>query len=809
MWMVALVSGAVLGFEISLMRLLLVASWHHFAFLLISIALLGFGASGTALCVGRRWVLGRPRAALFALALATAASMPLGWSAAQHLPIEARVLPALLWQQVGYWTLYWTVLAVPFLVGAAALGLALMVAEGRIAAVYGSNLIGSAAGGLGAVVAMTVIAPEWLPLTMGVPALIGAAAVAPARRAVGWGAGAGCIAAVGLWLSLDPPRVRVDPYKYGAYVERLLAQGSAQRVARVYGPRAVVEAYRGDALHDLPFLSGALAPPPISVIVVDGHLAGSVLEVSSLEEARVVDHTLMAFAYELAPPRPRVALLGETGGANAWLAARNDAATIDVVQPDSNVISILQGPLAHHQPPGSISGGAAGAEPRHFIEHTPDRYDVIQLVTLEGSAAGSGGVGGLGQDYLLTVEGISACLSRLSDDGLLFSCRGIQTPPRDNIKLLATYAEALRGLGVESPGEHVVIVRDYLAVCTVVKATPWTPAEVERVREACRQRELTPVWFDGIRRGELNQPDALPQPPGGVGDWYHYAATQLFSPGRDRFIDEWMFDVRPPTDERPYFADFARLRSIGALKDAFGDLWLTRSELAFLFVLAATVVVTAIGAVSIVLPLPLLREGRRHRGGRLATAGYFAAIGLGYLLLEMTCLSRLTHLIGDPVRAAAVTISGFLLLSGAGSLTAQRIDRGGTRLARYVLGGVAVVGLIELFGLRFAADAAGGLGVAGRTGVALLVIAPLGFLMGFPMPLALCRLERGTPALIPWAWGINGFASVLAPPLAMVVGMTWGIIVAGLGGIVLYGAAAVVIGRVGGRALPGAIGVQP
>ena len=427
---------------------------------------------------------------------------------------------------------------------------------------------------------------------------------------------------------------------------------------------------------------------------------------------------------------------------------------------------------------------------------------------MTAGALRSGGVGGLGQDYLLTVEGISACLSRLSDDGLLFSCRGIQTPPRDNIKLLATYAEALRGLGVETPGEHVVIVRDYLAVCTVVKATPWTPAEVERVREACRQRELTPVWFDGIRTEELNQPDALPQPPGGVGDWYHYAATQLFSPGRDRFIDEWMFDVRPPTDERPYFADFARLRSIGALKDAFGDLWLTRSELAFLFVLAATVVVTAIGAVSIVLPLPLLREGRRHRGGRLATAGYFAAIGLGYLLLEMTCLSRLTHLIGDPVRAAAVTISGFLLLSGAGSLTAQRIDRGGTRLARCVLGGVAVVGLIELFGLRFAADAAGGLGVAGRTGVALLVIAPLGFLMGFPMPLALCRLERGTPALIPWAWGINGFASVLAPPLAMAVGMTWGIIVAGLGGVVLYGAAAVVIGRVGGRALPAALGVR-
>ena len=126
-WTVGFVSAAVLGFEIALIRLLLVASWHHFAFLVISVALLGFGASGTALVIMRGWALRRTEPLLFGLALLTAASMPLCWTIAQHVPLEARFAPALLWQQLATWCVYWAILTVPFFFGAAVIGLALMV----------------------------------------------------------------------------------------------------------------------------------------------------------------------------------------------------------------------------------------------------------------------------------------------------------------------------------------------------------------------------------------------------------------------------------------------------------------------------------------------------------------------------------------------------------------------------------------------------------------------------------------------------------------------------------------------------------
>jgi len=134
-----------------------VASWHHFAFVIISVSLLGFGASGTVLCLGRRWIVPRAGAALTVLALLTALSMPIGVGLAQHVAVEARLLPALMARQVTAWILFWLLLQVPFLLGATAIGLALMLARQRLPVVYAANLAGSAAGALLATGAMFLL----------------------------------------------------------------------------------------------------------------------------------------------------------------------------------------------------------------------------------------------------------------------------------------------------------------------------------------------------------------------------------------------------------------------------------------------------------------------------------------------------------------------------------------------------------------------------------------------------------------------------------------------------------------------------
>jgi spermidine synthase len=774
---VGLVSAAVLGFEISLMRMLLVASWHHFAFLVISVALLGFGASGTVLLAGRARALRAGEPLLFALIVAAGVAMPISAGLVQRIPVEARLAPAGLAGQVGWWIAYWAVLTVPFLLGACAIGLALMLAPRRSGVVYGANLIGSAAGALLAPAAMRALPPELLPAAAGLVAFGGAAVLVTSPRRAG--ALVACAAAAALWLHVDRPHIRMDPFKYGAHIQRLMDQGSVYRNGVRYGPRATVAGYSGGVLHDLPFLAPGRTPPPLSVLVADGHLAGSVLNVASPEAAAVVDGMLMAFAHALAAPTGRVALLGETGGVDVWLAIRRGATEVHVVQPDANVPALLRQSMA------AVGGGFIDrpevrlhvADPRHFVEHAPGPFDLVQLVGLESSAAGSGGIGGLGQDYLVTVQGLAACLDCAGPDGVVTVTRGIQTPPRDNVKLLATIVEALRRRGVTAPRHHVVIVRDFLAVCTVVRRSPWSPADLARAEALCRAMQLTPVWIEGLDPGALNRPDALEPAPDGVGDLYHYAARRLFAEDRDAFIDGWRWDVRPPTDDRPYFGDFCRLASLRALRDAYGDAWLARTEAAFLFVLAAIAIVGLAGAAATLGPLPLLAGA--PRGGRRATAVYFGGLGLGYLLLEMTWLSRMTLLVGDPVQAAAVTISGFLLFSGLGSLASQRLGAHPIATVRRAIVAVLVLGLVETAVLPSLATGLGGLPTWARFSAALLLIAPPAVAMGFPMPMGLRRLDGGP--LVPWAWGTNGFASVLAAPLAVATAMTWGYhVVAGL-----------------------------
>jgi hypothetical protein len=789
-WTCFWVSAAVLAFEIAVMRLLLVASWHHFASLVISIVLLGFGASGTVLALLRERVMPRAGVVVEGLALATGSAMVVAIVVMGLVPIEARLAPGLLWSQLGRWLLAWTVLGVPVTLGAATICTALMASGGRVAATYGANLLGSGLGAATAPLLMHAVPVAWLPAACGLAAWLGAAGlVRPSRRrlaawAVALGATAGAVA-------IAPPDVRVDPFKYGAALDRLAEQGSVRRVARAAGPRALLEAWSGPVLHDLPFLGVGAAPPPLSVITADGHWAGSVLDVRSAAEAEAMDTTLMAAGYALAAPRPRVALLGEVGGSNAWLALRHGAASVDFIQPNPAVPAMLRGPLADR---GGAVVDAAGvrvtvADPRHALEHGVGAYDLVQMVSLEGTAVGSGGLGGLAENHLLTVEGVVAAVRRLDPEGLLMVCRGIQSPPRDNVKIMLTMVEALRRLGRAEPAGHLVVLRDYLAVCTLLKPSPWTAAQIERVRALCAERQLTPVWFPGVRDDELNRPDALDGPPGAAGDWYAELARRAFDvPDTAAVARRYRFDVRPPTDDRPFFHDFCRLASLAALRDAFGELWLTRAELAYPIVLASAVLVTVAGAALTLAPLLVSRRLRRAaRAGRPAAAGaYFAALGLGYLLLEIVCLSRLGRLIGDPVTTAALVIATFLLCSGVGSLIAQRrIDLGRSPGAGWIWA-LAAAAIVVLALARVLPDLAGGLPAPAR-------LAPLALLMGVPMPTGLDRLERTVPATLPWAWAVNGFASVLAAPLATVLGMTWGYGTAAAAGVGCYAVAGLVL----------------
>ncbi|MCY4544147.1 MAG: hypothetical protein OXD39_02815, partial [Gemmatimonadetes bacterium] len=797
-----LVACGVIAFEIGLIRVLQYASWYHFAFLVITIALLGFGMSGAILSLWRGYLIRRLQTALPVLALLTAVSIPLMLQAAQLLPVSGRFLPGLVAGQLAWWVVYWALLTVPFALGASAIGLALMSAGERLPAVYASNLIGSASGAVGVTVVMYFVEPAWLGYATGVVVL--AAAWRTERRTQSVGLVASGVLTGALAVLLNPPSIRVDDDKYLAYVNRLEADGQAVHLARAFGPSGVVEVFGSDTFHDMAFMTDERMPPSMASIVVDGHRAGSLLRIDGTDQAEALDGTLMALPYGLAPTRPRVLLLDEVGGGNIWLARRNGAAAVDVVQSNRVLTALFSGPLADEGGAVFNLPGVAlhSVEPRAFLEGTEEAFDLIQLSGMESWSAAAGGLEGLNQDHLMTVEGMEAALRRLSPDGILHVSRGIQLPPRDNAKIAATVIAALRQSGIARParsGAHMAVVRDFLGVITMVRPRPWRADEIRRLRDLCAAKNLTPVYFEGISAEELNRPDELPGPPGEEGDYLYHVVRSLLSldPGASTdFLDEWPFHVRPATDDRPFFGNFGKIGALPDFRRVYGAGWLLRSELAFLFVLSAAVIVSLAGIVLILLPFAF-RSDIRRAPDRSTAALYFLAIGLAYLVLEIAFLSGIQRLLGDPVIGGAATVGGFLFCSGLGSLAANRIAAlPGVSLARLAM--VPAVMAIPVFTGLILLNLYGGAWPLGiRLVAAVALIAPLAFAMGLPFPLGLQRFQARSAALVPWAWGVNGCASVLASPLAMIIAMQWGFILTAAAAAACYVVAACAAAREG------------
>jgi hypothetical protein len=343
----------------------------------------------------------------------------------------------------------------------------------------------------------------------------------------------------------------------------------------------------------------------------------------------------------------------------------------------------------------------------------------------------------------------------------------VQVPPRDPLKLFATAIVALEREGVADPGRRLAMIRGWQTATLVVKNGELSAADLAAVREFAEARSFDLVHLPGMRAEEADRFNQL-------GEAYFHTGTQaLLGPERDAFIARYKFDLRPATDDRPYFGDFFRWRALPeilALRLQGGAGLLEWGYL----VLAATLAQAALLSTILIL-LPLAGGRLREAGsGRGRTAVYFLAIGLAFLFIEIAFIQRFTLFLGNPIYAVAVVLAGFLVFAGLGSACAPAFVRyleGASihmRLPpiRTAAFAVALVAIFYMAALSPMLDRLMLLTDVAKVPVALLLIAPLALPMGMPFPLGLARTP---PALVPWAWAINGSASVLSAVLATIL----------------------------------------
>ncbi len=795
------ISAASLALELILIRLLSIGHWHHFSYLIISTALLGFGTGGTVISIFGKFLESRYKQALWTLAIGMTVTVPLVFAASQKVRFDELQL-IWDWHQLVYLFAYYLLFFIPFFCAGTCVAMAFTVFSDRAQRLYFYNMTGSGLGAAGAVILMYGFAPEKLLLAVSALAFVGAlymAAGISRRRVVLTLIVASAVAVIFYPKGLLPLEINISQHKSLVYYRSLPgAEVSATR----YSPLGRLDIVRGPAIRCFPGLSIAYKGtlPEQSLIISDGDGVSPINHFENVSELGCYDYMTSALCYHLLS-EPEVCIIGAGGGSDVGQALRLGAKKITAVEMNPQVMELAR----------TFGSGLYDrdnvvvviAEGRNFLQTCPapsrsgassEQFDIINISLLDSFSASAAGLYALNESHLYTIEAVEQALRRLRPKGLLSITRILKTPPRDSLKMLATVAGALEKRGIEKPELNIVMIRSFSTATIVVSPSAFSDWQMSQVREFCRQRFFDLVHLPGLEPEQANQFDVMDEPV------YYNAARQILSEDRDSFFDNYAYNIRPAGDNKPYFFDFFKWSALPHMIRTVRGRWLVFSEWGYL-VLAATLLQAIIAStVLILLPVLIAKPVKTTVSGKLAVLGYFLLLGLAYMFLEMGFIQKMTLLIGHPVFGVAVSIVGFLVFSGLGSLASGRwLRKSGGSVLRVIILAVAaiiIIGVIEVVILTFSFEWLVSFSRMWRMALGVVIIAPLAFFMGVPFPSGLSQLNKHNQPLVPWAWGINGFASVTAAVLGTCLAISFGFAAVGILALIGYFCAGMIAGRI-------------
>ena len=793
---VALVSAALLMTELALTRIFSVVMYYHFAFLAISIALFGVSASGVFAYLARRRLDRFDTDTMLAaesIVYAVATIVALFWLV--RLRVGLNYSP----HNLALMLTIYALAALPFFAGGLVVTLAISRFSSHVNAIYAADLIGAAGGCL-------ILIP--LLDRLGAPGVVLAAA--------------GLSVAAGLLFAGDRARVRIAVA--GAFVLALPIAG--QLSGRAGFDIVDTKGHRGDTVlfskwnafsrigvyaraHGDWSLSPAYKGPLPETRFMDIDSAAStpILGLApDLSNAQYLRYELTALAYQLvgtrapssAPqsPGPQVPsgftalVIGPGGGRDLASALVFGAARVDGVE----INPIIADDVMRDRFRG-FSGGIyanprvriAVDDGRSFVRRTPNRYDVIQASLVDTWAATAAGAYTLTENTLYTVEAFDDYLDHLNDEGILSITRWVA----DGLRLVSLAQAACEHRGW-SAADRLAIVRQDSVATLLLKKSPFTAAEIASLR-GIADRLAFDVLYTPERTFTVGEEGSHPfftQPTpdlfvdgAATGDY----ARLIRAADREQFYASYRADIRPTTDDRPFFFHTTKLRH--QFDVAFGKSMLFGNGLSALLTLLG--ISTALVVLFVIGPLALVDRQHARPRGWLPWLVYFGALGAGFMLIEVSVLQRFVLLLGHPVYSLTVTLFSLLLGTGLGAAWSRRFpDKALAQAGIGAVLGVALIGVLVIAVTGPIIDWAIPLPRAARMLIAVAMLLPMGLALGMPMPTGLRLLSDRAPQMMPWAWGINGALSVLGATLAIFIAMNWGFRVTLLSASAVYLAAA-------------------
>ncbi len=787
-----LISAAALGYEILLMRLFSIIHWHHFAYMIISLALMGYGVSGTFITVARRWLVDNftaafvTNAALFGLTATTCFAL------AQRIPFNTLEI---LWDREQWLLLLLTylLLFIPFFFAANGICLAFARFATQIPRIYSFDLLGAGAGALGIIGVLFIASPTDALRLLGAVGFVAAAiACFEGRENPRWGVGLLLLcgaASLGLlpdrWLALN-----MSEYKGLQQALRVSGARVVDERSSPLGLVTVIESPRIPLRH-APGLSlnSPVAPPPQLGVFTDGDGLTAIGHYSGDREALTyLDYLTSALPYHLGNHR-RVLVLGAGGGSEVLQAIDHGAEKVDAVELNPQVSDLLQKGYADFSGWFHLKDRVTLhiAEARGFVAGSSAPYDLIQVALMDSSSAASSGLYALSESYLYTTEAIEEYLRHLRPSGLLAITRWVKLPPRDSLKLFATAISALSQSGIDEPGRRLAMIRGWKTSTLLIKHGAFTPADIVALRAFCDERSFDVAYYPGMTPQQANRYNVLERP------YFFAGARALLGDEAEAFLADYKFQLAPATDDRPYFFQFFKWSSLPEILSLRSKGGLSLLELGYPVLLVTLVQAAVASVVLILLPLWFVRREQRGEGGVHAwrVVVYFLAIGLAFLFVEIAFIQKFILFLSHPLYTIAVVLCAFLIFAGLGSRYADRFQRrphqtGPLTPLFWVVIVLSLIALAYLQLLPPLFQSLVALPDLAKIVVSFALIAPLAFCMGMPFPLGLSQLAKHAPPMVPWAWGINGCASVVSAILATLLAIHFGFAAVVIVALLLY-----------------------
>ncbi|MEJ7735380.1 MAG: hypothetical protein WKG00_40115 [Polyangiaceae bacterium] len=716
---VAILSFATVVLQITLTRLYSALFGNSMAFLAISLSLFGIGLGGVVLSVAPG-LASPPR--LFARLAYLSGIAALTTVVSSIYVLRARPVTALDLDNLGRLVLLYAVSSLPFAFVGVVIAAALRHAARDVSKLYLTDLAGAALGGIGAIVALRFGAPR-ATLVVGVMLAMGAMAFALAGRA----------REQTYEGSTHRPRLAVTAVFLCGTVSMLSGDIGAQWLKLPplkYAPKIEFERWNEMALVTVDKPEKGMA-----WMRMDGSAATAILDPKTTPPLHPDE-----MPYVLHKEQGPVLVIGSGGGRDIRAALK--AGQTDVHAAEINPLIVEEVMRGKYK---KFSGDlydkpevhVAIADGRSYVRRSPIQFRNIVLSLVDTWSAASVGALALSENSLYTVEAFEDFLGHLEPEGTLLVNRWDAELER----LLALAVAGLRGVGVEHPGDHLFACGKDRSTALLIKRTPLTKEEIRTLRKHCKKNKFTEAFApdapkDGLRRRLVTMP---------VGQAAPSSETEL----------------APPTDDRPFFFYTVPARGLwAALRDHQKLAEQNQGLLSLVGLFAASLAVAAVA-----LLVPLLAIGRRTLAG--AGAGrsllFFWCIGLGFVVVEVSLVQHLVMFLGHPVYALSAVLVVLLLSAGVGSLLTDRValadaPRTASRRAEVLVALLAV----EAVALGPVLRVAVGLPFVARLAITVLLVAPLGLLMGAQAPLAIKVISERAPRLIPWCWGVNGLASVVA-----------------------------------------------